>query len=342
MGKLYSPNITPDEGTGIGAWSDDDFRAALQLGIGRGRKHLYPAFPYPAYTLLSDADIVAIKAYLFSLSPVHAAPPGNDLRFPFNQRYLMAFWSYFFNPDKRAAEDAGHSAAWNRGRYLDEGLGHCGECHTPRNFLQATVRRAAYAGATIEGWRAYNITADSASGIAGWSDAALRAYLTEGFAEDHGPASGPMAEVVANSTRYLTAEDVGAIIEYLRALRPIKGATPPARSAGATEADLAHGQQVYEGICLNCHRANGAGSQTQYEALRGARSLQDPTATNMIQAVLHGSRMDTNLGRVSMPGFAQGYSDTDLAAAISYARVQLGGQATGVDSAAVDRFRRTP
>jgi mono/diheme cytochrome c family protein len=342
MGRLYSPNITPDRETGIGAWSDDDFRGAMQLGIGRGGKHLYPAFPYASYTLLSDADVVAIKAYLFSLPPTRAAPPANALRFPFDQRYLMAFWSYFFNPNERAVADEKRTAGWNRGRYLVEGLGHCGECHTPRNLLQARARHAAYAGATIDGWRAYNITADAASGIGGWSDEALRNYFTGGFAADHGPASGPMAEVIANSLRYLRPEDVDAIIEYLRSIPARATSTASAGGAGATQAQLAHGKQVYEGICANCHRTNGSGSQTVYEALHGARSLHDPVASNMIQAVLHGTSMDTPLGRVSMPGFSEGYSDADLAAAITYARTQLAGQSTGVDSAAVGRFRHAP
>src|SRR6516225_576101 len=159
-GKLYSPNITPDKETGIGAWSDDDFRAALQLGVAKGGEHLYPAFPYASYTLLSDDDVLAIKAYLFTLSPVRSAPPENELRFPFNQRFLMAFWSLFFNPNQRFAADAGYTAGWNRGKYLVEGLGHCGECHTPRNLLQARSQGSAYAGAVTDHWLAFNISSD--------------------------------------------------------------------------------------------------------------------------------------------------------------------------------------
>jgi mono/diheme cytochrome c family protein len=341
MGNLYSSNITPDKQTGIGDWNDDDFRAAMQIGVGKGGKHLYPAFPYASYTRLSDDDVVAIKAYLFSVPPVHAAAPANALRFPFNQRYLMAYWGLFFNPNQRQVTDAGHSPLWNRGRYLVEGLGHCGECHTPRNLLQAPKRSAVYAGAVADNWLAYNITADASSGIGGWSDEALKAYLTTGFAAGHGPASGPMAEVVSDSLRYLTSDDIGAMIEYLRTIAPIR-ATPAADhpQAGGQAASLEHGRRVYAGICANCHSADGEGSQTQYEALRGAHSLLDPRANNMTAAVLYGTGIETQYGHVSMPAFAQGYSDADLAAVINYASATLGGGAVRLDAAAVHSMRR--
>jgi len=344
LGKLYSPNITPDKETGIGNWSDDDFRAAMQLGVGKDGKHLYPAFPYASYTLLSDDDVLAIKAYLFTLAPVRSVPPQNELRFPFNQRFLMAFWSLFFNPNQRFVTDAVHTAGWNRGKYLVEGLGHCGECHTPRNLLQARARGSAYAGAVTDHWLAFNISSDPDSGIGGWSDAALRSYLTEGFAPEHGPASGPMAEVVSNSLRHLTDEDIGAIIEYLRTIKPVRAPlTAGAPVASPAAASLAHGKQVYEGVCANCHHIDGAGNQTHYEALNGSHSLRDPHANNLIQAVLYGSSMETPLGQVSMPGFAGGYTDSDLAAVINYATAELGGGRTGaVDAASVQRSRQAP
>src|SRR5579872_6708458 len=137
MGKLYSPNITPDRETGIGAWSDDDFRSAMQVGVGKGGEHLYPAMPYASFTLVTDEDALAIKAYLFSLKPVHSVPPDDAMRFPYSQRWLMAFWSWMFDSNERFAADSGQSPQWNRGKYLVEGLAHCSECHTPRNMLQA-------------------------------------------------------------------------------------------------------------------------------------------------------------------------------------------------------------
>ena len=333
LGKLFSTNITPDKETGIGRWSDDDFRAATQLGIGKGGKHLYPAFPYTSFTLLADEDVLAIKAYLFSLKPVHAAPAPNRLRFPFDQRFLMAFWSWMFNPNARLATDFSQSAQWNRGRYLVEALGHCGECHTPRNILQALKSSEAYAGAVTQNWLAYNISSDQESGIGGWTDESLTSYLSTGYAQGHGPASGPMAEAVANSLRYLEPQDIHAMVVYLRSLKSIRTRMQPAASAVASAArdtNLEHGRRVYAGICANCHHDDGSGSQVHYEALRGSRSLRDPQAINLVQVVLHGSSIDTPFGHVSMPGFAHGYSDAEIAAVLNYASAQLGGQSAGL------------
>jgi mono/diheme cytochrome c family protein len=150
--------------------------------------------------------------------------------------------------------------------------------------------------------------------------------------------------VVSNSLRHLTDEDIGAIIEYLRTIKPVRApVTAGAPVASPAAASLAHGKQVYEGVCANCHHIDGAGNQTRYEALNGSHSLRDPHANNLIQAVLYGSSMETPLGQVSMPGFAGGYTDSDLAAVINYATAELGGGRTGaVDAASVQRSRQAP
>ncbi len=332
MGKLYSPNITPDKETGIGEWSDDDFRAALQLGIGKGGVHLYPAFPYASFTLLSDADALAIKAYLFSLKPVHSAPPPNAMSFPYNQRWLMAYWSWLFDSNERLANDSTKPAEWNQGRYLVEALGHCGECHTSRNLLQAVNRSKAYAGAITQKWKAYDITSDKATGIGGWSDDDLVSYLSTGFAKDHGPASGPMAEAISNSLHLLPVADIHAVVTYLRSLQPIASAVPQGTTAAAVASDppgpapdLDYGRQVYARECANCHRLNGSGTQSMYEALGGSDTVSDPQAINLTQAVLYGSTIATANGRVQMLGFGAGLSDTDVAAVVNFASQHLGG-----------------
>ncbi len=331
FGTLYSPNITPDRQTGIGSWSDDDFRAALQLGIGKGGVHLYPAFPYASFTLLSDADVLAIKAYLFSLAPVHSTPPADAMRFPFSERFLMAYWSWLFDSNRRFAPDRTQSDAWNHGKYLVEALGHCGECHTSRNLLQAVERSKAYGGALTQQWKAYDITPDQAGGIGGWTDDDLVSYLSTGFAKDHGPASGPMAEAVSNSLRYLPLEDIRAIVTYLRSLEPIPSVVPVEDAAPSTDvANLEYGHQVYVRECANCHRADGTGTQSQYEALHGAETLADAQAINLTQAVLYGSTLDTAQGHFFMPRFGTGLTDTDLAAVIDYASRQLGGHSANL------------
>ena len=209
FGTLYSTNITPDKETGIGNYSDQDFLSALHRGTRRDGARLYPAMPFTTYTYMTDADALAIKAYLFSLPPVRAAAPANTLVFPFNQRWAMNFWSALFNPDTRFEPDASKSPEWNRGAYLAEALAHCGECHTPRNLAFALDNRKKFAGAVTAGWRAFNISSDKTTGVGGWSDEDLVSYLTTGHATGHGTASGPMGEAVdqasANSRRRISA-----------------------------------------------------------------------------------------------------------------------------------------
>jgi mono/diheme cytochrome c family protein len=331
-GKLYSPNITPDKETGIGGWSDDDFRAALQLGVAKGGEHLYPAFPYASFTLLSDDDILAIKAYLGTVRPVHYNPPDNAMKFPYDKRFLMAYWSWLFNPNARFTPDAGQSAEWNRGKFLVEGLGHCGDCHTTRNMLQAVDRSKAYGGAITQKWKAYNISSDKETGIGNWTDEALVSYLSTGFAEAHGPASGPMAEVISNSLQFLTKEDIHAIVTYLRSLKPIPSVVPvsaPASQATA-EANADHGREVYARECNNCHHLSGDGNQSPYEALHGSRSMTDPEGVNITQIVLYGSSMNTPNGHVSMPGFGKGVSDTDVAALVNFVTGQWSGHSANL------------
>src|SRR4029077_14335597 len=183
FGTLYSTNITPDKDTGIGNYSDADFLNAVHKGIGRGNTRLYPAMPFASYSYMSDADAGAIKAYLFSLKPVHAPAPPNTLGFPFNQRALMGVWAMLFNPDKRFEPRPERDPQWNRGAYLVEAMAHCGECHTPRNLMQALNHREKFSGAVQAGWRAYNVTSDSKSGIGAWSEADLAHYLSVGHAE---------------------------------------------------------------------------------------------------------------------------------------------------------------
>lgn len=173
FGTIYSPNITPDKDTGIGGWSDAAFLNALHKGIDDKGRNLYPAMPFASYAGMTDADALAIKAYLSSLAPVRAPKPANALSFPFNQRRLVGTWSLFFNPDRRFMPHPDRSPAWNRGAYLVENLAHCGECHTPRNLAFALDNRRKFAGETQAGWRAYNITQDKAAGVGDWSDDAL-------------------------------------------------------------------------------------------------------------------------------------------------------------------------
>lgn len=345
LGKLYSPNLTPDKDTGIGSWSDDDFRAALQLGIGKGGVHLYPAFPFASFSMLTDEDALAIKAYLFSLKPVHNIPPDNAMSWPYNQRWLMAYWSWMFDANERFKPDSAQSAAWNRGKYLVEGLGHCGECHTPRNLLQARKSSDAYAGAVAQSWKAYNISPDKDTGIGSWTDDALVSYLSTGVAEGHGPASGPMAEAVSNSFRFMTSEDIHAMVAYLKSVKAVSASAPSLSTssgvavAATTDPALAFGAQVYAGLCANCHRRDGSESQTPYDALKGSHSVADHEAINLTQIVLYGSTIETAYGRINMPAFGKVHTDAEIAAVVNYVTGQLGGHSAGVTAEDVHQRR---
>src|ERR1700691_5839867 len=176
FGTLYSTNITPDKDTGIGDYSDQDFLNAVQRGIRCDGARLYPAMPYVSYTYITDADALAIKAYLFSQPAVHADNPANTLTFPFNQRWSMIFWSLLFNANTRFAPNTAQSPEWNRGAYIAEALAHCGECHTPRNLAFALDNRKKFAGAVTAGWHAFNITSDQGSGIGGLDDDDVSAH----------------------------------------------------------------------------------------------------------------------------------------------------------------------
>jgi mono/diheme cytochrome c family protein len=351
FGTIYSSNITPDQETGIGAWSDADFLRAMHDGVGRDGENLYPAFPYTSYTLLTDRDVLAIKAYLFSLKPVHYQPPANDLAFPFNQRFLMKFWNVLFNPGRRFQPNSDRSAEWNRGAYLTEALGHCGDCHTPRNLLFAPSVSRKFAGALIQGWKAYNITPDREWGIGAWSDDQLANFLADGHAPERSSAAGPMGEAVDHSLRFLTTGDIQAMTAYVKSVPPIADASNPAAvrtpSASTHPAPLtvsagspSLGLQVFEGACASCHGFDGSGTIWAHADLVGNRSVNDPAATNVIQVVVQGANLHTAHGQVFMPAFGQGYSDAEIAAVANFVSGRFGVAASQITAADVAKIRQ--
>lgn len=348
FGTLYSPNITPDRKTGIGGFSDAEFIRVLHQGVMPDGTDLYPAMPYDAYTYMTDADALAIKAYLFSLAPVHAATASDTLSFPYNQRWLMGIWRMLYVPDTRFEPRPDRSAEWNRGAYLAEALAHCGDCHTPRNRLQALENRRKFAGATAAGWRAYNITADERSGIGAWSDPALAQYLSTGHAVDHGTASGTMGEAVDRSLSYLTPADIRSIMVYVRSV-PARSspAEPAVRVSGAPQSyregmPLAFdplGRQVFEEACVSCHSWTGRSLLSTYATLTGARAVNDPSATNVAQVVLSGMARQSADGRVSMPSFGAAYSDVEVAAVANYVTARFGAVGSSLEPREVHRLR---
>jgi mono/diheme cytochrome c family protein len=334
FGTLYSTNITADKDTGIGNYSDQDFLDAVQRGIRKDGARLYPAMPYTSYTFMTDADVLAIKAYLLSLPAVPRQNQRDTLQFPFNQRWSMIFWSLAFNPNTRFAPNTEKGAEWNRGAYIAEALAHCGDCHTPRNLAFALDNRRKFGGAVAAGWRAYDITSDKGTGIGSWSDEEVFAYLAKGHAMGRGTASGPMGEAVDHSFSQMDPADIRALVTYLRSIPAVASSepatiAPPAPASpkeGGAVAD-APGRKVFAQACVSCHSWTGVSALSPFATISGSRAVNDPSATNVAQIVISGTRRFTP-GAMSMPAFGSTYTDTEIAAVANYVTGRFGNSAS--------------
>jgi mono/diheme cytochrome c family protein len=348
FGTLYSTNITSDKETGIGNYSDDDFLKALRSGIRADGVRLYPAMPFTSYTYMTDADALAIKAYLFSLPPVRTLVPSGSLQFPFNQRWAMNFWSVLFNPDTRFQPNTSRSPEWNRGAYLAEALAHCGECHTPRSMALALNNRRKFAGAVTAGWRAFNISSDKINGVGAWRDEDLVSYLSFGHADGHGTASGPMGEAVDHSLSRLTPEDIHAVLAYLRTIPAIASPDLPATLAAAAPGSHRdgggtpdpYGKSVFEGACVSCHGWTGESQVSSFATLTGSWAVNDPSGTNVAQIVISGTRRHTPADAVSMPAFGHAYSDVEIAAVANYVTSRFGSRGAHLTAQDVAELRK--
>jgi mono/diheme cytochrome c family protein len=348
FGTLYSTNITADKETGIGDYSDADFLNAVQRGIRKGGERLYPAMPYPSYTYMTDADALAIKAYLFGRPAVHATNRADTLGFPYNQRWSMIFWSWLFNANSRFEPNTAQSPQWSRGAYLAEALAHCGECHTPRNIAFALDNRKKFAGAITAGWHAFNITSDKGTGIGAWSDDEVSAYLTKGHALNHGTAAGPMGEAVDQSFSRMSQSDIAALIVYLRSVPAIAARDLPATIAppapvrpdqGNATAD-ARGKRVFQEACVSCHDWTGVSPISQFATISGSRAVNDPAATNVAQIVISGTIRHAPAGIISMPAFGSSYSNAEIAAVANYVTARFGTQPSRITEEDVAQLRK--
>jgi mono/diheme cytochrome c family protein len=340
FGALIGPNITPDVATGVGAWSEEDFRRAMQEGIRKGGARLYPAMPYPAYTKVTRDDVSALWAYLRTLQPVHNEIQPNQLRFPFNVRQpatstwdLINFKPGVFQPDPAKSD------VWNRGAYLVEGLGHCGTCHTPKNITGGDRGSEALQGALLQDWYAPDLTEDPRIGVGDWSIEEIVRYLKTG-ANSYDIASGPMAEAVSNSTSHMTDADLLAIATYLkdRAPRSAKAVA----SLAAADPRMVAGKAIYEDRCAACHSQSGAGVPTLFPRLASAPLAQSADPTNLIRVVLIGSRaVATSAAPTApaMPAFGWNLNDAEIADVVTYVRNTWGNAASPVQPEDVSKLR---
>lgn len=223
FGTFYGPNLTPHPEAGIGRWSEADFRRALREGVRPDGAHYFPAFPYPSFTLITDADVRDLWAFFRALPAEAKRNRPHDLRAPYGWRFLVGPWKWLYFTRGPFAPDPARPAALNRGAYLVEALGHCGECHTPRNFLGATQRDRRLAG-TASGPEGKSVPNLTPAKLKKWDDRDLREFLLSGLTPDGDVAAEAMGEVVRNTTSQLTADDLAAMIAYLRALPAVPDA----------------------------------------------------------------------------------------------------------------------
>ncbi len=328
FGVIYSSNITPDTETGIGRWSEAAFARALHEGVARDGSHLFPVFPFDHFTKVNDEDVKALYAYLMTRAPVHAEAKVNTLPFPLNIRMLQAGWKILFFTKGVYQPDATKSADWNRGAYLEQGLAHCGACHTPRNALGAEKRNAALSGAMIDGWIAPALTNASTSPVL-WSENEFFTYLRNGTSTFHGTAAASMSEVIHDSLAKLPDADIRALAIYLadinRSAERMTSADAAVAKALATS-HLGSGQEfdadarLYVAACASCHYNSGATPLAVRPELALNSALTLPEPTNFVQVVLNGVGLREGMSGVMMPGFAHAFTDADIARLAAYLR----------------------
>ena len=339
FGPIMTPNITPDNTTGIGSWSADDFARALHEGRRPGGAYLYPAFPYPYYTKVTRADTDAIYAYLRSLAPVVNRVNRNTLPFPFNIRLSMVGWNALFFKAAGFVPEPGRSEEFNRGAYLVEGLGHCGACHTPLNAFGANKAAQYLQGSQIDHWTAPNITNDRQVGLGKWSVEETVQYLKTGQARGS-IASGPMKDVVENSTSKMPEADLKAIAVYLKE----RGAEGPPASAAllSSDARMKVGEAVFVDTCAACHKRSGEGVAHMFPRLAGNMIATQDDPASLIRIILTGGRgasTDATPTAPAMPSLGYRLGDDQVAAVVTYVRNSWGNAASPVTAAMVKALR---
>ncbi len=347
FGVIVTPNITPDEKTGIGNWSYAAFARTMREGVHRDGHRLYPAFPYTAFSSTTEADMESLYAFLMSQAPVDAPRQASALSFPFNLRPLLSAWNLLFHRPQIFTPDPMRSAEWNRGAYLVDGLGHCGACHTPRNVLGAERGGASYlAGGESQGWIAPALNA-SFAGPLPWTEADIYDYLRRGFSRNHGPAAGPMAAVVTQLSNVPDA-DVRAMAAYLASLAP--GATTNEAAALQIEARTAPrvadsiGARIYSGSCAVCHQPwRGVELFGVRPSLALNSNLHAATPDNLIRIILQGIETPALPELGAMPAFHKTFDDAQAAALVRYLRAQFAPDQPAWDGVetAITRIRNT-
>ncbi|AFL53684.1 mono/diheme cytochrome c family protein [Sinorhizobium fredii] len=337
FGTIHSTNITPDRETGIGGWSEAAFERAMRDGVDREGNHLYPAFPYDHFTRVSAEDTHALYAFLMTRVAVRAEAPKNDLPFPLKFRPLLAGWKLLFFDRGELEPDSAQSEAWNRGRYLAEGLGHCGACHTPRNAFGAEYPDRHFGGGEAEGWQAYAINRESKAPIP-WDEQSLAFYLRNGWHEFHGVSRGPMAEVTGNLS-LLPDSDIAAIATYVTSItddptpeRSERAARlreqfegdrleqiADSQSSAVSTAGGGSGEAIYLAACASCHegRRRQPFGGLNFEL---STAVNAPNPQNIVNVVLFGLPPADGEASAVMPAFRHLLNDQQVTDVLAYMR----------------------
>jgi mono/diheme cytochrome c family protein len=352
MGAIYSTNITPDPETGIGTYSFEDFDRAVRSGIAKDGHHLYPAMPYPSYAKISDDDVHALYTFFMKEVPaVKQANRENEIPWYLSPRWPLAIWNVIFAPKGAYADKPDHDAVWNRGAYLIEGLGHCGACHTPRGFaFQEKALDAGSAtylqGAELDAWSAPSLRGDLRTGLGGWSQDDIAAFLKSGH-NNKATAFGSMLDVVNNSTPYLNDDDLNAMAVYLKSL-PATAQETAFVYNDATTKELRSGKSqqpgasVYLGSCAACHGVDGKGQAPYMPPLAGNAAVLDGNASSLVNLVLNGAAPLVVKGvpdAYRMPQFRVQLNDEQIAEVLSFVRSAWGNDAAAVTAEQVKTLR---
>jgi mono/diheme cytochrome c family protein len=352
IGTIYSTNITPDQKTGIGSYTLEDFDKALRQGVRKDGASLYPAMPYTAFSRMTDDDIKALYAYfLHSVAPIENADKAVTIPWPLSMRWPLAFWAKMFAPGVKAFTPAtGADPVVARGEYLVTGPGHCGMCHTPRSL---TANEKAYdaaggpdflaGGAPIDNWIAPSLRSDPVLGIGRWSEDDLVTFLRTGRLS-HSAAFGGMADVVAWSTQYWTEDDLRATAKYLKSLPEVpkaKGdyvydpstaeALDSGKTAGMTGAD------IYVQQCAICHRNDGGAVDRMFPPLDGNPVVVSESPTSVAHIIVDGGVLPpTNWApsAVAMPAYQKSLNDQQIADVVNFIRTSWGNKAPANATAA--------
>lgn len=338
FGYLLTPNITPDNATGIGSYSKDDFFRVLHNGVNKKDQDLYPFMPYVSYTNVTREDSDKIYDYLRTVQAVSNPIEVNHLDFPFNIRASMIVWRELFFKAGFFKADPTQSTTWNRGAYLVEGLGHCSSCHSPRNLMGAVEKSKAYTGSVIDGWYALNLTSNPLTGLGKWSAEDIARYLKTGSYKDKTTALGPMEEVVHNSTSKLTDQDLLAMGTYLKSI-PSNSSLSEDRKKVDTN-DLV-GAKLYIDNCSGCHQSSGRGITGVIPPIAGNPVVMAAQPNNIIKVMIRGIQMRD--GYIPMPSFASRLNDQEIVEITNYVRSSWGNGATpNTTKALVEKIRANP